>query len=136
MSTQTLAEFFGEPIHTYTRAQALADGFQVAVPEPITHEAGIRFPVFMTRSVWDSYVAVPPTAPAGQSEQGRLWDVLFMLRFAIMRQRSCKADTVNCQLYVQNHSGKPKLVTLYATCGPVDIDNPAPAITVMLPGED
>ena len=59
-----------------------------------------------------------------------------MLRFAIMRQRSCKADTVTCQLYVQNHSGKPKLVTLYAVCGPADIDNPAPAITVMLPGED
>jgi hypothetical protein len=50
---------FGEVIYTYTRAQAVADGFQVEVTTT-AHEAAIRFPVFLTRKVFDAYVTVPP----------------------------------------------------------------------------
>jgi hypothetical protein len=39
----------GPPIHIGTRAQAIADGFQVKVTE-ISREAGIQFPVFLTRA--------------------------------------------------------------------------------------
>ena len=49
-------------------------------------EAGIRFPVFLTRAVFDTYVAVPPDV-TGQDEAGRLWDVVWMLRFGIIRAR-------------------------------------------------
>ncbi len=44
---------FGEVIHSYTRAQALADGVQVEVSK-VAAEAGIRFPVFLTRTVYDA----------------------------------------------------------------------------------
>jgi len=42
------------------------------------------------------------------------------------------------QLHVRNDNRDrtPPLVTLKAVCGPRDIDDPAPAITVMLCDED
>lgn len=40
-------------------------------------------------------------------------------------------------LYVrQSNHQRPQLVKLIATCGPLDIDDPQPAITVRLPDED
>jgi len=38
-------------------------------------------------------------------------------------------------LCVPNDNQPAKLVKCIATCGPLDYDDPAPAITVMLPGE-
>jgi len=46
---------FGEVIYAYTRAQAVADGFQVEVTKT-AQEAGIKFPVFITRTAFDDYV--------------------------------------------------------------------------------
>ena len=124
---------FGKLVHAYTRKQALADGEQVDVSET-AREAGIRFPVFLTRAVFDAYVAVPPKAE-GQDEAGRLWDVVWMTRCAIGQSRP-GADRVAVSLYVRNDRRRPKLVQLVALCGPLDMDDPQPAITIMLPGED
>ncbi len=124
---------FGEVIYSYTRKQALADGFQVDVSET-AKEAGIQFPVFLTRAVFDAYVAVPPNVN-GQDLAGRLWDVLWMLRFAIQKAQQ-GTDRLTIELLVRNDNRRPKLVKLLATCGPLDIDDPSPAITVMLPDED
>ena len=74
---------FGEVIYAYTRKQAVADGVQVDVTKT-AKEAGISIPVFLTRTVFDAYVTVPPNVQ-GQDEAGRLWDIVWMLRFAIMR---------------------------------------------------
>ena len=63
---------FGPVIYAYTRSQAVADGYQVEVSK-MAAQAGLRFPVFLTRSVFDAYVAVPPNV-SGQEESGRLWD--------------------------------------------------------------
>jgi hypothetical protein len=128
-----LAEIFGQPIYTYTRAQAVADGFQVDVTKT-AQEAGIRFPVFLTRAVFDNYVAVPPGV-TGQDEAGRLWDVVWMTRFAIIRARP-GCDRLPVALYVHNDDVRSRLVKLVAVCGPLDIDDPQPAITVMMPDED
>ena len=128
-----LAEFFGQPIYTYTRAQAVADGEQVEVTRTAA-EAGIRFPVFLTRSVFDTYVAVPPGV-TGQDEAGRLFDLVWMLRFAIIRARP-GCDRLPVALYVRNDNRRPRLVKLVAVCGPLDIDDPTPAIIVLLPDDD
>jgi hypothetical protein len=124
---------FGPVIYSYTRSQAVADGVQVEVTKT-AKEAGISFPVFLTRTVFDAYVTVPPNV-SGQDEAGRLWDVVWMLRFAIMRCRSGQ-DRVPVALYVRNDNHRAKLVKLIAQCGPLDIDDPQPAITVMMPDED
>ena len=120
-------------IYSYTRAQALADGVQVEVTTT-AREAGITFPVFLTRAVFDRYVTVPPGV-AAQDEAGRLWDIVWMLRFAILRARA-GAQRIPVALYVRNDNHRARLVKLVATCGPLDLDDPRPAITVMLPDED
>ena len=112
---QTDAEPFGPVIYAYTRAQAVADGLQVEVTKT-AQEAGIRFPVFLTRAVYDAYVTVPPDV-AGQDEAGRSWDILTMLRFAILRSRP-ELRPLPVALYVRNDNRRPRLVKLIATCGP------------------
>ena len=124
---------FGEVIYAYTRSQAVADGYQVEVTKT-AQEAGIRFPVFLTRAVFDSFVAVTEGV-TGQDEAGRLWDLVWMLRHAIRRSHPGRAR-VPVALYVRNDNRAPKLVKLIAACGPLDMDDPQPAITVMLPDED
>lgn len=124
---------FGEIIYAYTRAQAVADGVQVEVSK-VAAEAGIRFPVFLTRTVYDSFVTVPEGV-TGQDEAGRLWDIVWMTRFAIIRAKP-GVDCVPVALYVRNDNHRARLVKLIATCGPLDIDDPQPVITVTMPDED
>jgi hypothetical protein len=133
MNTNQTESPFGEVIYAYTRKQAVADGFQVDVSK-VAAEAGIRFPVFLTRSVFDAYVTVPPNVN-GQDEAGRLWDVVWMLRFAI-RKAAQGHNRLPLALYVRNDNRAPRLVKLVATCGAFDMDDARPAITVMLPDED
>ena len=115
----------------YTRRQAIEDGEQVDISE-VGREAGIRFPVFMNRTVWASYVEVPQGVE-GQDEAGRLWDILSMMRWKIKNSRE---GQVLFRLYVRNDNRRANLVTLKAVCGPTDIDNPNPAITIMEVDED
>ncbi|HWV98519.1 MAG TPA: DUF6573 family protein [Candidatus Acidoferrum sp.] len=136
---QNNAEPFGPVIYPYTRAQAIADGFQIEVTKT-AEEAGIRFPVFITREVYEQCVAVPLDGRGlpltGQDEAGRLWDVVWMLRFAIIRSQP-GTSRLPFALYVRNSDSHPaRLTKLIATAGAVDVDDPAPAITVMLPDED
>jgi hypothetical protein len=133
MNTNQNESAFGEIIYAYTRKQAVADGVQVDVTTT-AQEAGIKFPVFITRGVFDSYVAVPEGV-TGQDEDGRLWDIAWMLRHAIQRSRP-GSDRIPVALYVRNDNRAAKLVKLIAVCSAFDMDNPQPAITVMLPDED
>jgi hypothetical protein len=123
----------GDVIYSYTRSQAVADGFQVEVTST-AREAGIRFPVFLMRTVYDAYVTVPPDV-TGQGEAGRLWDLVWMLRFAIHRARP-GVERIPVAFYVRNDNRAARLVKLIATCGPLDIDDAQPAITILMPGED
>jgi len=124
---------FGEVIYAYTRKQAIADGVEVDVTKT-AQEAGIRFPVFLTRGVFETYVAVPEGV-TGQDEAGRLWDVVWMLRFGIIRARP-GVQRIPVAFYVRNDNRTPRLVKLIATCGPLDIDDPQPAITITMQDED
>ena len=124
---------FGPVIYSYTRSQAIADGFQVEVSK-VAGEAGIKFPVFLTRAVYDNYVTVP-AGITGQDEAGRLWDIVWMTRFAISKARTGQTR-LPVALYVRNDNQRARLIKLIATCGPLDIDDPQPSITIMMPDED
>ena len=102
---------FGKVVYAYTRSQAVADGFQIEVTKT-AEEAGIRFPVFITRTAFDAYVTVPPDV-AGQDEAGRLWDVVWMLRFAI-RKAQTGQTRLPFALYVRNDNRAPRLIKLVA----------------------
>lgn len=138
-------------IDVYSRKEAIADGFQVAVPEAITREAGIVIPVFMTRTAWDKYVEVPKSLPDyGQSVDGRLWDVLSMFRWAAQRNREKSSFDYQLTVVIPSGNGEGdwepnekrtrvknhRLVTLTAVIGATDFDNPAPCITIMKPHDD
>ena len=58
-----------------------------------------------------------------------------MTRFGIIRVRP-GCDRIPVAMYVRNDNHRAKLVKLIATCGAMDIDDPQPAITVMMPDED
>jgi hypothetical protein len=122
-----------EVISSYTRAQAIEDGVLVDVSE-MAKEVGIKYPVALTATVYGKYVEVPEGVIA-QDEAGRLWDILWMFRYAAGRSQG---DTVHFQLYVRNHNRerlpRQDLVTLKAVCGPGDKGEPV--ITIMLPNED
>lgn len=119
-----------EIIHRYTRAEAIADGVLVDATA-MAKEAGFRYPVALTQAVWEKYVKVPPGVEA-QDEAGRLWDVLWMLRYAIDRSQS--DDTLLFQLHVRNNNAAPALVTLKAVCHADD--DGQPCLTILLPDED
>ena len=80
-------------------------------------------------------VGVVPPGVTAQDQAGRLWDIVWMLRFAIMRSNP-DSDRVPVELYVRNDNCAAELIKLVAACGPLDMDDPRPAITVMMPGED
>jgi hypothetical protein len=124
-----------EIIDAYSRAQAIEDGVLVDVSET-AKEAGIKFPVAVTRTLWEKYIAVPEGVKC-QDERGRLWDVLSMFRCAAASSRA-RGSTLFFKLYVKNHNRERMdsrdLVALKAVCGPGDSGEPV--ITIMLPGED
>src|SRR5438270_6898225 len=72
-----------ELIYRNTRADAIRDGVLIDV-SAVAREAGIRYPVALTRAVWERCVAVPPGVLC-QDEAGRLWDVVWLLRRAVGR---------------------------------------------------
>jgi len=130
-----MREFFGDVISEYSRAQAIEDGVLVDVSET-AREAGLRYPLALTRAVWESCVTVPVNGKGQpvpcQDERGRLWDVVSMTRFAI-RLSPAGHDTLPVRLRVRQRAGH-RLVTLKAVCGPGD--DAEPVITIMLPEED
>jgi len=125
--------YFGGVIYTYTRARAVADGVQIDVTKT-AQEAGIKFPMFLTRAVFDAYVAVPEGV-TGQDEAGRLWDLVWMARFAILRSHG-HTDRLPVALYVRNDNHRAKLVKLIVVCSALDIDDPQPVLTLMMTDED
>ena len=119
-------------IYRYTRAQAVEDGVLIDV-SAVAREAGITYPVALTRAAWERCVTVPPGVDC-QDESGRLWDVLWLLRLAVGRSDGGREVRFGVHVRDDNSEGTPPLVRLKAVCGPGDQGEPV--ITVMMPDED
>ena len=144
-TTDTMREFFGEPIHVYTRAQAIEDGQLIDV-STTAREAGIVWPVALTSAAWADCVEWTDATEARkgytcQSESGRLWDVVWMLslavRGALRRGLDASQQPLFYSLLRTPAAGRgvmPRKVTLKFVVGPDDEGRPC--ITVMLPRED
>ena len=128
-------DFFGPPIHVYTRAQAIADGFLVDASK-LAKEAGFRWPVALTIDAWNECVLW--TGEATQDETGRLWDVLWMAANAIDRAKRLSVLGDRLAFEVHRVPNGPrwtpaKPVGLMLVVGPGD--TAAPGVTIMLPHE-
>jgi hypothetical protein len=116
-----------EIISSYSRAQAIADGVLVDVSST-SREAGFKVPVAVTATVWAMLTPSDADGADGQSIEGRLWDLLNVLRV-----NARAGDMVHFDLLLAS-SGKLERVALKAVIGPGD--EAEPVITVMLPNED
>lgn len=124
-------------IHVHTRAQLLADGDLIDVTET-AREAGVRWPVALTRAVHADCVAWTRT-DIYQDEPGRLWDVLTMLalRIRIAKRRGEEGTALPFIVYripVDATDYEPVPLDLVARIG--DGDDGEPVITVTLTTED
>lgn len=131
-------ELFGNVVYQYTRADAIDDGVLVDV-STMSKEAGIKYPVCMSIDSYTQYVACEENTGDGQSVDGRLWDVLYMMRVAMQGGpnvvRVIDKSTLIFQLYVVNQAkGEQELVELKGMCHPGDEGEPV--ITIMMPNED
>jgi hypothetical protein len=120
-------------ISLYTRAQAIADGFLVDVSD-MAKEAGFKWPVAVTLAVWAEVVTpTPQDKQEGQSEKGRLWDILSMARLAAMANKDDR-DSVLFQVLVLCDR-KQQTMTLKLVLS-TEAPDGGPCLTIMLPDED
>lgn len=138
----------GDLIYAYTRREAIEDGHQIELTEfhgDTVREAGIKFRLFCTSTVYRDNVC--PIEGEGfklapcQDPEGRLWDLLTMLVHGIRGNRDSGKIHFSVMVVPNIPEGskrnpRAKRVYLLSTCGPVDIDDPAPALTIMYPGEE
>ena len=129
---------FGPVLSTYSRAQAIADGFLVDVSET-AREAGFTIPVAVTRTVWNRLVALPEGYRGFQDERGRLWDVLWMARHYALRASDRDRVTmcvlvrdIRKDLRDSNRAPRKHFPIVAIGAG----DDGSPAFTVMFPEDD
>jgi len=126
-------------ISQYTRAEAIEDGILVDMTvEPfgsLAREAGLKWPIAMTATAFNAFVAVDDEGGAkghaGQDERGRWWDCVFMFR---RTRREISPLEARWKLIVRDPDGRNRLKELKCVSGPAD--DMSPCLTFMLPGED
>ncbi|MEK7415680.1 MAG: DUF6573 family protein [Planctomycetota bacterium] len=120
-------------IHSYSRAQAIADGVLIDISE-LAAQSGFRFPVAITAAAYAECISLTPSAEdMGCDVVGRTCDVLTCLRLAI-KLTPGHTDRVEFEVWCVRNRHQPESVKLYSVCGPGDTLDPV--ITIMLPGED
>ena len=127
--------YFGEVISSYSRKQAIEDGFLIDVTST-AREAGFKVPVAVTSAVWEDCCEWDEQDAKRhyQDVSGRLWDVLYMAFIAIRKSQG------GTQLFYGIHRiprvghGRKRNVILKLVSGPGDSGEHV--ITIMQPQED
>jgi hypothetical protein len=114
-------DLFGEVISTYTAEQAVEDGMLADVTM-LAKEVGFKLPVRITSTVSD--LCTPPESNKIQSYEGRLWDVLNLAKWAILRAKDDNFTKFTVKLGRKNHE-------LWAM---LDFTS-GPAIHIMVPSD-
>ncbi len=114
---------FGELISSYTRAEALADGQQFDVSDD-SGAAVYKTAVYVT-SALHSELKRGQGADA-ETYSARLWDVCYMVARGRKLSDSAQESSVKV--------GARRL-KVRGECGPVDIDDARPAITLGFPSD-
>lgn len=136
-SPQTLgfiAQSSGDLVHSYSRAQALADGvlFDVTEWASASHGffGGFKLPVAVTSAVWHDINAIPERLQGLQDVRGRAHDLLFMASLAV--RKNPKSTDVKFQVLID--IGRTRRQEYRVTIGPGD--HGEPVITILRINED
>ncbi|MER5352532.1 DUF6573 family protein [Kitasatospora sp. NPDC002551] len=123
----------GGPIATYSRAEAIADGVLVQVPEVAWRVARFRWPVALTADVHGRCVA---WGGDPEMEGRRLAELLGMAHAAIRRSGNQGGRSVSFAfVYMEmDNPADDQEVWLTVAAGPGD--DGEPVMTVMFPHED
>jgi hypothetical protein len=141
-----------ELIHTYSRAQAIADGVLVDLTDardPRGHRISpFKWPVAITQAAFDAavatggrWVSTPEGGealelPGGQEAHARIIDLLQMLKHRLLAiVHATPGERIKFGLLVDKHgNGRTRFVHLVCVPGPGDQGEPT--FTIMLPTED
>jgi hypothetical protein len=128
-----MPDLFGPVIYSYFRSQALADGVLIDISD-ISREAGFRWPAAVSAHLYHE-VLNPGHSLAAQSQslEGRIWDMLNVLRLVIKSGPDTSRLTFS-PLFVMVPDGPPTPITIIATAGPGDQGEPV--LTIFLPEDD
>lgn len=123
-----------EVISTYTRKQAIEDGFLAdlsALFPDLVREAGFKAHTACTDALWGLIDAMP--MPEGNDHKGRLWDVLFMamraLKGAYVARQGDVGSRVPFRVILAPDEVELAIVLSHG-------DRGEPTITIMLADED
>ena len=121
-----------ELVYSYSRAQAIADGVLIDVTAQ-ARETGFKLHTAVSDNLFNGYI-VPPQGleGEGQSVEGRLHDVLWMVLVAARKQS--EGAYVETDVLFLMAPGRQEKVKVVAVVGPGDEGEPV--LTVMLPGDD
>jgi hypothetical protein len=121
-------------IYAYTRKQALEDGVQVDANTgdfaEVTRQH-YKYPVYMTRTIFDLVERAVENKHFWNDYKGVWHDILWMSR---VYSRRIDEQTREFIVIIKG-AGRKSKYTLVAQCGPMDIDDPQPVVTIMMPDE-
>ena len=113
----------------------------------IVRQTPVILPVYFTDIVWRRYVEIPEEFKGTQDLNARIGDILFMFAF---QAKNCSSSVLKFKFSCQIPKSRGTLtnetkssisfqhmdVELKAVISVQDIDDPKPAIFIMLPSED
>lgn len=122
-----------EVVSAYTRKNAIEDGQQLNTDNlsaGMSKEAGFKHPVYITLSVKK---IIDESLRYGFNDlNGVLWDIFTMFRISA---RKAASNAVKFEVLIYWKNNKYKTFTFYGEIGATDVDNPAPAFTIMTKDE-
>ena len=130
---QSMNDFWGEPISTYTRAQAIEDGVLVDLMQgemAAVARQHYKHPIACTSAVFSIMQRAVENKRYGNSYPGILHDMLWMSR---VMKRQVDPSTVIFRVLIAG-AGRQKNYDFRLTVGPGDQGEPV--ITITLPSED
>jgi hypothetical protein len=123
---------FGPAIHTYTRAEALADGVLVDLTRvaPDVCRQHFKYPVACTAAVWGIIERAIANKDCANEMNGVIHDILFM---SIAMGTELDPSTRRFAVIICG-AGPTDTYEFTIMCGPGD--DAEPVLTIMLPDED
>jgi hypothetical protein len=119
-----------EVIYTYSRKEAIEDGGQVLVDGELATIARrmYKYPMYMTRAVFEIIETAVNNKKCHNDWNGVFSDVMTTSRYC------ARAVSPSCRQFtcIITGTGRKKKHTFYLEVGAMDINDPAPVMTLML----
>jgi len=120
-------------IYSYSRSEAIEDGVLIDITD-LAKEAGFRYPVAVSANLYHNVLTPAPSLiPQGQSLEGRIWDMLNVLRASIKPNQDT-LSIIFAPIFTMAPDMPPTAISIISAVGPGD--NLEPVLTIFLPEDD